>query len=50
MKEQVKMISKLPDQIFSETVINRPKKVLYKLSCEKSIKQSLRNQRSENHP
>jgi len=50
MKEQANIISKLPGQIFSETVINQPKEVQYQLTCENSIKRTLRNQRSVNHP
>jgi len=50
MKEQAKMSSKLPGQIFSEIVLNQLKEVLYQLSSENSIKQTLRNQRNENHP
>lgn len=50
MKQQAKITSKLPGQIFSETVINQPKEVLYQLPCENSIKRTLRNQRSGNHP
>jgi len=50
MKEQAKITSKLPSQIFSETVINQPKDVLYQLLCENSIKRTLRNQRSVDHP
>uniref|UniRef100_A0A2S2N7Q2 MULE transposase domain-containing protein n=1 Tax=Schizaphis graminum TaxID=13262 RepID=A0A2S2N7Q2_SCHGA len=50
MKQQAKITSKLPGQIFSETVINQPKEVLYQLPCENSIKRTLRNQRTGNHP
>ncbi|KAL5239466.1 hypothetical protein ACI65C_006876 [Semiaphis heraclei] len=50
MKQQAKITSKLPGQIFSETVINQPKEVLYQLPCENSIKRTLRKQRTGNHP
>lgn len=50
MKQQAKITSKLPGQIFSKAVINQPKEVLYQLPCENSIKRTLRNQRSGNHP
>ncbi|KAF0746175.1 Uncharacterized protein FWK35_00031042, partial [Aphis craccivora] len=49
MKQQAKINSKLPGQIFSETVINQPKEILYQLPCENSIKRTLRNQRTGNH-
>jgi len=50
MKQQAKITSKFPWQIFSETVINQPKEVLYQLPCKNSIKWTLRNQKSKNHP
>jgi len=50
MKQQPKITSRLPGQIFSETVISQPKEVLNQLPCKNSIKRTLRNQRTGNHP